>query len=250
MKKKLLIGTLLLLVVLLTTVFILPFNITKPGDPPENSVLKKEIESSLPVEVDQIIDRQQVSDNHAFFPFITEEGQRGMSVWKVENRKWTIGASDNGGEPTLWKIDPEDPDTFNMIYNLHPDDGVDKIDFYSKRDRNYHIAGEYQTYVPQIMSKEEVDLSRSYGVHPIPELWKELQHQQGALAQSNGNGRRGLSPINSTNNHIQTLYVPYDDEGEHIRLEQTAGDHSFSNGEQMDLIIWMDPLELEEEQIQ
>ncbi|MFG6149921.1 hypothetical protein [Halobacillus sp. B23F22_1] len=240
-KKKLIIGT-LLLVVVLTAVIIFTFNSPGPGDLPENSAIKEEIESSLDgVRIEEIVDRQQVGDDHAFFPFLTDDGHRGMSVWKVENGKWTIGASDNGGEPSLWKIDPEDPDTFYIIYHLHPDDDVDKIDFYMKRERNYHVTGEHQSYVPQIMAKEEVEVSRDYGVQPVPEIWRKLYNQLGALTPT--------FSISNPNQQIQTSYVSYDDEGEHTRLEQTLGNQSFSNGEQTDFIIWMDPLELEEEQV-
>ncbi|GGF25689.1 hypothetical protein GCM10010954_25740 [Halobacillus andaensis] len=249
-KKKLIIVTLLLFVVL-TGVFIFTSNSPGPGDLPENSAIKEEIESTLGgVKIDEIVDRQQVGDDHAFFPFITDDGQRGMSVWKVENRKWTIGASDNGGEPSLWKIDPQDPETFYIIYHLDPDDDVDKIDFYMKRERNYHVTGEHQSYVPQIMAKEEVDVSGGYGAQPAPKIWKELQNQLNTLAQPDNNGANGLFSSSHPNPHLQMLYVPYDDEGEFSRLEQTLGNQSFTNGEQMDLIIWMDPLELEEEQIQ
>ncbi|MCP3029165.1 hypothetical protein [Halobacillus sp. A5] len=249
MKKKFIIGIPILLIIIICS-FIF-FNQRIPENLPENSTLIDEIESTLDGrKVDKILDRQLVGERHAFFPYIGENGRRGISVWSVEKGKWTLGAVSNGGEPALWKIDQDNPDTFYFVWNLHPDDQVEQLEIFFERERNFNISGSQQRYIPQIFSKDEMENNKDYGVQAIPESWKELLEQQASLEQPQKTGPAAMFNHSESIQPLQLSYVPYNEEGEHIQLDEKGGQYSFYNGEQLDMIPWVDPSMLKEEQLQ
>ena len=40
----------------------------------------------------------------------------------------------------VWKIDRNDPSSFQFVWNIHPEDQLSSIHFYLIRDRGYHIT--------------------------------------------------------------------------------------------------------------
>ncbi|MFJ7936562.1 hypothetical protein [Sporosarcina sp. NPDC096371] len=164
-----------LLAVLLASAVLTWFYFSKPTSFPANDQLVETINNTMPqAEADMIQDSIYVDAQHVFVPFISKKGDYGVSywVWQKAKQKWKVGSISTSGEPLLWRIDKKDPSTYYFVWNIHPDDQLDAVQFYLVRDRGYHISDGKENYFSKVqMEKKESLQEKSYGVLNFPDEW-------------------------------------------------------------------------------
>lgn len=169
-RRSLVVG---LLAVLLLSAFLCWFYFSKPSAFPTDDQLIQEINDTFPrIAVDIIQDWVFVDERHVFVPFITEKDDYGVSYWVWKQRKWRAESISGVGQPYIWKINKKDPSTYHFVWNMHPDNQLDSVDFYLLRDRGYRGTGEVWNYYPRIQMEEKILLQeKSYGVLQFPDEW-------------------------------------------------------------------------------
>lgn len=232
MNKRFLLGISAFIVLVITGVFY--FFLTKEADPlPESSVLAEKIGASdVNLTVEEILERHLIDKEHAYIPFKTEEGEYGVSLWVFDN-DWKAALIDEGGDPKIWRVDPSDPSTYYLVWNIHPDDDIEILDIYHKRERSYRITAGEHTYIPALQSKLEITVSgQSYGARSIPDVWTRILEQENKL-QMKQTGMHSATPSES---YLQTRYLAYDHSGEPAKMEKTLNGDGYSTGLRVDII--------------
>ncbi|MBT2641315.1 hypothetical protein J7I80_03610 [Bacillus sp. ISL-41] len=122
----------------------------------------------------EIQDTIFLDDKHVFIPFITETESHGISFWEWRNHEWQLTSFSVGSMPQIWKIDSEDPETYYVIWNFHPENDLDYLTFYLMKDLGYSITEGKHQYSPgvQMDFRSEVG-EQSYGYSQIPPEWQE-----------------------------------------------------------------------------
>lgn len=170
-KKRLLIAAGVILVIIL----IYWFYFSKPSSFPSKEQAIKEITSSFPeVSVKVIQDTIRIDEHHMLVPFISKEKDYGLSYWVWQNHNWEVQGLDTKGSPSIWKLN-DDPSSFQLVWNIHPDNKLKSIDFYLMRDRNFAISGGIGEYYPKVQMKKNVSLmKKTYGAVNLPREWSAL----------------------------------------------------------------------------
>ncbi len=147
-----------------------------PSSFPNDEQLVGEINSLLPeAEAREIQDTIFVDERHVLAPFISEKERYGLSYWKWDKHKWIIAEIDTDGEPRLWKVKPENPTTYRMVWNLYPGSSVNSFDIYLIRERDASGIGDWEQYIPRIQMVLNVPLQKeSYGAMKLPGEWVEV----------------------------------------------------------------------------
>ena len=90
----------------------------------------------------------------------------------MEKDKWRVASIDTNGRPMVWKIDRNDPSSYQFVWNIHPEDQLSSIHFYLIRDRGYHITEGIEHYYPRVQMETKISLQeKSYGLIPLPDDW-------------------------------------------------------------------------------
>ncbi|UFT99380.1 hypothetical protein KO561_19795 [Radiobacillus kanasensis] len=167
MKRKKIIISIISLLILL---FALGYLFRPPSDFPS----EKELLNQIP-EAKTIQDILFLDDKHVYVPFIMNDNSYGMSMWVWKNG-WRLVADGDIGAPYIWQIYPDNPDSYRLLYNIHPEDQVSSINFYLLRRRYYSVSfNDVHTYTPGIQKHFTMELSKkSYGMIKIPTDWKEM----------------------------------------------------------------------------
>ncbi|MBS2967829.1 hypothetical protein J9317_03445 [Metabacillus sp. KIGAM252] len=160
-------------VVLAAALFAYWFYFSKPSEFPANEQAVAEINRTFPKAYSRTIQEAiRIDDRHMVLPFISKVKNYGLSYWVWRNHKWNVVSVDTNGKPSMWKIDPTDPSSYYLIWNLQPDHPLSSINFYLIGEREYHISGGIEDYQPKVQMKKKIFLQeKSYGAVQLPEQW-------------------------------------------------------------------------------
>ncbi|SER06218.1 hypothetical protein SAMN05216232_0131 [Virgibacillus subterraneus] len=234
-------------VIILLSLFLLYwFYFQEPQAFPADEQLVDQINEIFPkADAETIQENIQLDQEHVFVPFLSSENNYGASYWVWERNKWKPSYIDTTGEPTVWKIDKEDPSSFHLVWNLHPDDQISYADFYLIRDRGYHISNGEHTYVPRIQLEDSVALEEeSYGVLQLPEDWRSFMTQTNklALAQNPHVNFTSLLP----DVHAYIGWTPFNEDNEITYPDNSVNGHGYINGDiNTDFVRIIEEAELE-----
>ncbi|MBS4201689.1 hypothetical protein KHA93_18970 [Bacillus sp. FJAT-49732] len=149
------------------------FYLSKPAPFPKKEQLVEEINSIFPEAAATVIqDTIPVDEHHVLVPFISKEDHYGLSYWVWHKHVWKVAFIDTNGEPRLWKVDRNNPSSYRIVWNIHPEDHISSIHFYLLKDRGYLITEGKEYYYPKVQMKESVSLQeKNYGAMQLPENW-------------------------------------------------------------------------------
>ncbi|MGG1675598.1 hypothetical protein ACIFOT_07575 [Neobacillus sp. NRS-1170] len=249
-KRLVSIGLVGVVIVLAAAAWFYWFNFSKPSSFPANGQLIERMNKVFPTAaVKSIKDIVHVDKRHVFVPFVSEEGRYGVSYWAWKKHNWKLVHIDNTGEPLLWKINSNDPSTYYLLWNSHPDDKVSYIKFYFIRDRGFQGFDGIETYDPRIQLEKKVTLTdRSYGVLRLPVEWSAIVKS----LQQAGNQNISDGLINSllpNNNDLFFGYIPFDKSDKVAGIKNSVNGSSYTNGD-IDYIRILNKSEIEEPLIQ
>lgn len=160
-------------VLLLLVVLVYWFYFSKPAAFPGDDRLITEINAHYPEgKVEVIQDSIMLDEHHAYVPFITEEGNYGMSFWGWEKHKWSVSTITTSGNPHIWKVNEMDTSTYHFVWNIGFEESFQHINFFLLRERSFQVTGSVENYSPKVQMAKRVEISnKSYGVVKIPAEW-------------------------------------------------------------------------------
>ncbi|WML48801.1 hypothetical protein RCG23_01310 [Neobacillus sp. PS3-34] len=176
MVKRKLVGIAGLVVVIMAAITIYWFYFSTPGAFLKNEQMISEINNIFPTAAVNVIqDTIRVDEQHIAVPFISKENRYGLSYWAWQKHKWKVLLIETSGEPRVWKIDSNDPSTYTIVWNIHPDDRISNITFYLDGERNYHVTDGVENYFPKVQMEKKVPIGKnSYGAIKLPREWVTL----------------------------------------------------------------------------
>lgn len=214
-------------IVLLTTFLVYWFLFWPPKPFPSNEQIVQEINRTYEeAEAKVIQDTLFVDTHHVVVPYISANEDYGLSYWRWRNHKWQVISIDTKGEPKVWKVKGNDPTSFAIVWNAHPDDQVQAIQFFLLRNRNYVMTNGVEHYSPRIQMEKEISLrEKSYGILHLPKDWALVLNS--ILIENRG----GQSSLFFNDFYpLQNAYfgwIPYDQSGKEAFPEQTVNGNSY-----------------------
>ncbi|MBS8264311.1 hypothetical protein DYI25_07670 [Mesobacillus boroniphilus] len=174
MKRK---NVLLLLVfiIILTGGMVYWFYLAPPATFPDKEKIKDTLMNRHNrINIAEIQDSIFLDDEHVYIPFTTKTESHGISLWEWKKHEWQLTSLSTGNMPLIWKIEPDDPATHYIMWNLHPKNNLDYLTFYLIKERGYSVTEGKHQYDPgvQMDFRAEVE-EQSYGYSPIPPEWQE-----------------------------------------------------------------------------
>lgn len=187
-----------------------------------------------------------IDSKHVYVPFTTGNGEHGKSYWEWKRHKWRLNEMDTGGDPALWRVSEKDPSSYTLVWNMHPDDEVDRIDLYFIRERSFSISESVNVYDPRIQLVKSVPIrnQQPYGVLQLPVEWAQLLQEEFRLQQA----RTGQSfeELSSAFLFGYIKWIAYDDQGKEMFPRQSLNGGSYSQyGSSVNFIPIMNESELE-----
>ncbi|MDN3019861.1 hypothetical protein PH210_27280 [Paenibacillus sp. BSR1-1] len=247
-KRFVLIGLVGVFIILTAAAWFYWVNFSKPASFPANEQLIERMNKVFPTAaVKSIQDHVQVDERHVFVPFVSEEGRYGVSYWEWKKNKWKLLHIDNAGVPRLWKINSNDPSTFYIVWNSHPDDKVSYMKLYFIRDRGFQGHDGIETYIPKIQLEKKVTLTdKSYGVLPMPADWSAIMKSLQQAGNPNISDRLFDSVFPNINN-LHFGFIPFDQSNQEAVIMNSVNGSSFTNGDiNLDYISILSKSEIEE----
>lgn len=169
----------------------------------------------------KIIEKVQIDEEHIFVPFITSDNRYGSSLWMWTKHKWDLVADSTTGGPEVWKIDSNNPGSYVVFWNIHPEDKISYGDFYAIRERNYHITEGEHKYIPRIQLKTKISFDDTpYGMMKLPKEWITVLEESAKLQQAtqSDNSFPDFFPVNQD---VSFGWIPYNQSNEEVRAEKT-----------------------------
>lgn len=175
-RKKTLLWTSFFLVV---TAFFLGywFYQSIPTDFPGKEFANSEIMDLFPeADIQEIQEIIMLDEKHVFTPFITNQQSYGGSLWEWKYHKWQFISIDTDFKPRIWKAEPENPASYIILWNFHPDNNLKSLTFYLKKEKGYSVTEGKELYQPSIQMEyiQPLDGELSYGYMEIPRQWREF----------------------------------------------------------------------------
>ncbi|MDX8344652.1 hypothetical protein [Rossellomorea sp. YZS02] len=191
--------------------------IEKADSLPKEEEILAQINAGLSdAEAVEIQDLLKLDTGHGVAPFLTAGGGYGVSYWERHLTGWKVIHVRTDGEPRIWMLDPGDPSSFHITWNMNPDRDIETLQYYYIRERGYSSSGTEEHYVPGIQMKVEASIKgKSYGAMKIPDDWGQ------ALTLSDGSEPPGNSIWESFNPGIHSTFgwIPLDKEGNEVKWE-------------------------------
>lgn len=202
-KPKLTIFIGLIIATLLSLVCAYWFFFSKPTTFLTDEQLLEELNSTFKgVDAKTIQDKIFIDDHHVVVPFVSTENEYSLSYWEWKMRKWQVATIENSGELRLWKIDQNDPSSYQFVWNIHPEDQLSTISIYLIRERGFIISDEEERYFPKVQMVKTIDLAEQpYGVMQLPEDWVAFMEESNKIESPNTSG--------FLFNNFQTRYSMY-----------------------------------------
>ncbi|MFZ7947003.1 hypothetical protein [Neobacillus sp. 19] len=222
-KKRIWVFT-LLGILTLTSAIMYRYYFSNPKPFPSNKQAAAQINHTLlNASASVIQDTVDVDQKHKVVPFISENGDYGLSYWEWKKNKWRIVSVNTGGSPHIWKVKSDDPSTYRLVWNVHPDDQLSYIKFFFIRDRGFFGHDGVETYDPKIQMEKKIPLQvKSYGVMKLPNDWVEIMHSAIKIDASKAPGT--FFTFQPVNNQFYFGWIPYDNE------DKVANPASFIGG--------------------
>ncbi|GBG05718.1 hypothetical protein PAT3040_00202 [Paenibacillus agaridevorans] len=127
-------------------------------------------------DVSEVQDIVMLDSRHLFVPFVSTNGDYGMSFWVWDRFDWEIRSIDSDGNPQMWHLREDDPSKQYLVWNLAPESKVEELDFYLIRNRNAGRSDGNDFYSPRVQMEKGVSLQdQRYGVSRIPDDWIDIQ---------------------------------------------------------------------------
>ncbi|ADC51587.1 hypothetical protein BpOF4_17730 [Alkalihalophilus pseudofirmus OF4] len=163
----------------------------------------------------EILDTIYLDDKHVFVPFAQDQIY-GTSFWKWEKRNWEMKGFNTRADPYLWQLDPNDPNTFYVTWNLDPANDLSQIDLYLINRRGFRSSNYYQTntYTPGVQLRHQIETNldeASYGVERLPKEWITFLETYLEVE-----GAKSTDDFFSTHFHVSSLsygWIPRDHNG-------------------------------------
>ncbi|HHW36272.1 MAG TPA: hypothetical protein GXX18_03120 [Bacillales bacterium] len=245
-KKWLWIFVSLGIFVVLISVSIHWFYYSNPATFPTNEQLVEEINSVFPEAAASVIqDTIPVDGHHVLVPFISNNDDYSLSYWVWQKHKWRVTSIDTKGRPMVWKIDRNDPSSYQFVWNIHPDDQLSSIHFYLIRDRGYRITEGVEHYVPRVQMMKKVSLKeKSYGLMRLPDEWVTFMNSFLKVESAK-------QPDLFFNNFFPEQYmffgwIPYNQADKETFPERSVNGNGYSNGKiELEHVMILDKGDLE-----
>ncbi|MHA6480838.1 hypothetical protein ACX1C1_02690 [Paenibacillus sp. strain BS8-2] len=136
----------------------------------------------------EIQDIVEVDSRHLFVPFVSKDGEYGMSFWVWDRFKWELRRVQSDGDPHLWSLRGDDPAGQYLVWNVNPDYMVGEYALYWMRDRNGGQFYGNDFYIPRVQLEHRISLGeRTYGTLLLPEQWAELRRMEQAAVNGAAN---------------------------------------------------------------
>lgn len=232
-------------VLLLSVVIVYWFYFSKPDSFPGNEQLVKKINSLYPeAEADVIQDTIMLDEHHAYVPFISKQGNYGMSFWAWKKHKWNVSSIDTSGGPSIWKVNERDPSTYHFVWNGRSESQIQKLNFYLQIKRNFQISEGIEEYTPGVQMKKElnrVEISR--GIVKIPEEWVAVLNSFSELESAK---QPSMFDAMFPDSPLFFAWNAYDDQDKVTFDGMQSVGSSFSGGdEQIEFVRFLDEMEME-----
>ncbi|QDP41989.1 hypothetical protein [Radiobacillus deserti] len=215
-------GRKLLLSLILGGIIILAlgYYFRPPGDFPS----KQDILNQVP-EAKTIQDIIFLDDKHVYVPFVTNNNGRGFALWVWRNG-WNVISEGDTGEPRIWQVDPNNPDSYFILYNIHPADNIKSIKLYLLRGSYYSVSYGEHTYTPSIKKHVSQDVSEdTYGAIKLPNDWKQLLEGYSRISKQE---KQQLIYFSGPTLHF--AWNAANEQGEEVKPEGTFGTGSSTTG--------------------
>ncbi|KIL50882.1 hypothetical protein [Jeotgalibacillus campisalis] len=196
-------------------------------------------------ETEEILDIEYLDDRNVFVPFRSNKDQYGMAYWEWRMNEWELMMVSSSGNPVMISSNEGDPENQFIVWNLHPDDEVEKAVFYLTMERNFQVSQGEQLYTPRVQMKEEIGFEKSYGSMKMPADWSTyMKSYQQALAPEDGIPFDVFNDAFFPQPHFAYGWIPYTNQNEVAELQHTRGQSGFSSG-YTETILQLNPSELE-----
>lgn len=232
--------------VVLSSAIIYSFYFSKPASFPENATLVEAINNLFPeADAHVIQDTIPVDEHHVLVPFISKKDDYGLSYWVWEKHQWRVASIDTKGEPKIWKINSNQPSSYHYVWNIHPNDRLNSIDFYLIRARGYIFSEGVENYQPRIQIEKKVSLKeKSYGLMQLPDDWA-------TIINTFTNMKSETQPNDIMNSFFpeQQMFfgwIPYNQENKETFPERSVNGNGYSNGKlDMEHVMILNKIDIE-----
>ncbi|MFA9555741.1 hypothetical protein ACERII_00335 [Evansella sp. AB-rgal1] len=185
---------------------------SKPNEFLSDDVVLETINSYFPnAEIQETI---IIEDTHVYVPFLTND-RPGSSYWIWKNRNWELGAIDVMQTPRIWKINPKDPTTFVVVWNIESGDEVDEFAVYLTNQRSYNVIYNVHRYTPKVQFETRVPLNgadQTYGMFTLPDEWIVFLENYLEVEGENQSDSIFFDNFHHHSN-VQFGWIPYDKSG-------------------------------------
>lgn len=124
--------------------------------------------------VAEILEIYFLDENHVFAPFMTEEGEYGMSLWERKRNLWHRGQILLNFSVMKWEIDSTD----YFIWNVPLRNEAIKLNLYLLKGRQYSVSEGDIYYSPAIQMKDEISMdSKGFGYRKVNEKWNAVKDE-------------------------------------------------------------------------
>lgn len=172
-KSKLLLLSILILIIVACSITYWLF-FSPPGEfPSKEKVFEAMMETFPEANIKELQETIYLDAKHVFVPFITNDEGYGSSLWEWRRNEWEFVSIDTGSTPRMWTIDPENPSSYFIVWNFHPDNQLKKLTFYLIKNRGFSVSEGKEIYQPGVEINFEASLEgkTSYGYSEIPKEW-------------------------------------------------------------------------------
>ncbi|WP_449538809.1 hypothetical protein [Ferdinandcohnia sp. Marseille-Q9671] len=243
MVKKVVIGTLVFIGIAISVYY---FYLAKPSSfLPSEKVLAELNRYSYDSTVTEVLDVIEIDERRVYVPFITDKNKYGTSLWMWEKHKWELVAESDTGAPKVWKIDTKDPNSYQVFWNIHPEDQISHGEFYFLKDRNYHITANEHTYFPRIQLKSIINFKeKPYGMMKLPKDWRTVMGASIKVEKD----RQPDSFFPDFFPVLQDMYfgwIPYNQKHERQDADATMGGGGSATGIDLHYVMYLNEEELE-----
>lgn len=171
-----------------------------------------------------------LDNKHVFVPFVSKNGNYGVSYWSWQMLHWELVGINSKGSPHLWKIKKKDPSTYYVLWNISPKDHVNSVNYYLIRKRSDVTIENQKEYFPSIQMKTSIKLNgRTFGFMAFPKDWqlftKNILQLNPLKSSQNKNSYDILGQ-----NHVSINVLPLTKQGKMVKLKHSTGGHQYVKG--------------------
>lgn len=181
--RKTVLVPLFLILILISCGYLYWYYLTPPAAFPEQEEIKAILNNPYNrVGIAEIQDTIFLDGKHVYIPFITKEEGHGISFWEWNKHEWQLSSFSTGSMPQIWKIDSDDPSSYYIMWNFHPENNLDFLTFFLMKERGFSVSEGKQQYDPGIQMDYRVKAAeKSYGYTRLPSDWQKYLEAENKL---------------------------------------------------------------------